>query len=543
MTSPEPRRDSDAVDPDDVERCLPTWGAFVKATVAQLARRRAGHDEVGDLLAWGRRFLPNHFQLPPSSLHHWLADQLERRLLERGWKLNIIGPRGAAKSTLASLAYPLRMALEAREQYIWIVSDTRQQAYLHLENVKAELLDNPLIAAAYPGAAGRGPTWRAGTVHLPNGVVIDAYGTGQRLRGRRHRDSRPTLIVCDDLQGDRHIESAHARELARRWFHGALVPAGTQHTNLLHLATALHPEALALDFSKNPGWISQVFRAIEHWPDDLALWEQWEQIYSDCDRADSREAARAFYLDHQARLHAGSLVLWPEQEDLYALMCLRAESGRAPFDREKQSNPWPAERSEWPEEYFTDALWFERWPFAPVVRTLAIDPSQGHDARRGDYAAFVFIALDSSGMYFVEAELRRVPVAELVATAVELYLQFQPDLLGVEANQFQELVGDLLVAELRRRGLPHVQPMLVHNNLNKRVRIRRLGPLLAAKRLRFKADSPTTRLLVDQLRQFPCGDHDDGPDALEMAIRLASSLVNGRVVDDGLGDRLRLENL
>jgi hypothetical protein len=29
------------------------------------------------------------------------------------------------------------------------------------------------------------------------------------------------------------------------------------------------------------------------------------------------------------------------------------------------------------------------------------------------------------------------------------------------------------------------------------------------------------RLLVEQLRDFPCGDHDDGPDALEMAVRLA----------------------
>ncbi|MGD9648486.1 MAG: phage terminase large subunit [Pirellulales bacterium] len=536
---PAPRRERDAVDPADAKRCFPTWGAFVKATVAQMMRRRSEHDEVGDLLAWGRRYLPNHFQLPSSSLHHWLADQLERRLFERGWKLNIIGPRGAAKSTLASLAYPLRMALEARESYIWIVSDTRQQAYLHLENVKAELLDNPLLAAAYPAAVGRGPLWRVGAVRLPNGVAIEAYGTGQRLRGRRYRDSRPTLIVCDDLQGDRHIESAHARELARRWFHGALLPAGTKRTNLLHLATALHPDALALDLLKNAGWTSRVFRAVEHWPDDLALWEQWEQIYTDGQRADARRAAREFYLDHQARLHAGSLLLWPEQEDLYTLMCLRAESGRAAFDREKQSNPWPAERAEWPAEYFGEAIWFERWPFAPVVRALAIDPSQGHDARRGDYAAFVFVALDPSGVYFVEAELRRLPVAELVATAVELYRRFQPDLLGIEANQFQELLGDLLLGEFRRRGLAHVPPMLVHNHVNKRVRIRRLGPLLAGKRLRFKRDSPTTRLLVDQLRQFPCGDHDDGPDALEMAIRLAATLVNERAADDGLGDQIR----
>lgn len=28
-----------------------------------------------------------------------------------------------------------------------------------------------------------------------------------------------------------------------------------------------------------------------------------------------------------------------------------------------------------------------------------------------------------------------------------------------------------------------------------------------------------------QLRDFPCGDHDDGPDALEMAIRLISDFA------------------
>ena len=67
--------------------------------------------------------------------------------------------------------------------------------------------------------------------------------------------------------------------------------------------------------------------------------------------------------------------------------------------------------------------------------------------------------------------------------------------------------------------------------------IRRLGPLLAARRLRMKADSPSTRLLVHQLQQFPIADHDDGPDALEMAIRLAEELLAG-VPPDNLGSRL-----
>jgi hypothetical protein len=35
-------------------------------------------------------------------------------------------------------------------------------------------------------------------------------------------------------------------------------------------------------------------------------------------------------------------------------------------------------------------------------------------------------------------------------------------------------------------------------------------------------------LLVQQLKDFPVGDHDDGPDALKAALRLATDLWNGR---------------
>jgi hypothetical protein len=57
--------------------------------------------------------------------------------------------------------------------------------------------------------------------------------------------------------------------------------------------------------------------------------------------------------------------------------------------------------------------------------------------------------------------------------------------------------------------------------VSKLVRIRRLTPLLSQRRLRFKASSKGAKLLVEQLRDFPCGEHDDGPDALEVAFRLA----------------------
>ena len=90
------------------------------------------------------------------------------------------------------------------------------------------------------------------------------------------------------------------------------------------------------------------------------------------------------------------------------------------------------------------------------------------------------------------------------------------------------------------RGLEQTPLWLLANHVDKGVRIRTLGPYLSRGRLRFKSGCPSTRMLVEQLRDFPIADHDDGPDALEMAIRLASALEQGARQSDGLGDRIRL---
>ena len=75
--------------------------------------------------------------------------------------------------------------------------------------------------------------------------------------------------------------------------------------------------------------------------------------------------------------------------------------------------------------------------------------------------------------------------------------------------------------------------------MNKQSRIRTLGALFSAKRIRFRI-TPDTRLLVEQLKQFPLGDHDDGPDALEMAVRLAGEYLTPYKDGDGLGSRLNV---
>jgi len=489
-------------------------------------------------LAWGRRFLPHHFVKPASAMHEWLGSQLDAFQRQRGMKVNVVGPRGSAKSTIATLCYVLRASLEGWEPYVWIVCDTKEQAQTHLENIKAELIDNAELMRAYPRAARAGRHWRATSIELANGVMIESYGSGQSIRGRRRGAERPTLIVCDDLQNDNHMVSAAQREASREWFHGTLLCAGTKETNIVNLGTALHREALALELHESAGWISARFASLESWPSNAALWERWEAIYCDAENINAMDDARRFYEEHQAEMDAGAVVLWPAMEDLYTLMQMRLERGHAAFEREKQGSPVDPALCEWPESYFANEIWFDTWPAELVVRAMALDPSKGRDARRGDYSAYVLLGMDRQGVIYVEADLARRPTPQMVADGVALAARFRPTSFGVEANQFQELLCGEFAAELSRQGMNHLVPAAIHNHTNKLVRIRRLGPYLSQRRLRFLSRSASTRLLVEQLRDFPSGAHDDGPDALEMALRLAEEVLHSQSTDDGLGDRL-----
>ena len=492
-----------------------------------------------DLLAWSRLYLPDHFAKPPSPMHRWLAEELDLLAENRGRKINLVGPRGHAKSTIATLAYVLRRAVEGAEPYIWIVSDTAHQAQTHLDNVRHELAENEKLAENYPDVVHPGRTWSAARIRLKTGTTIEAYGTGQRIRGKRFRAHRPSLIICDDLQNDGHIASAAQRDASRIWFHGTLLRAGNRRTNVVNLATALHRDALAMELARTPGWRSRIFAALPSLPTRTDLWDEWEKIFCDLENPDRAADARAFYDAHRDEMNDGAEVLWPEEEDLYALMQIRLESGRTAFNREKQSVPIDPERCEWPEEYFSESIWFDEWPEQSIIRTVALDPSKGGNDRYGDYSAYAFLVVDPKGIFYVDANLDRRATPRMVEDGVRLVPGFHPDVFGVEANQFQELLVDQFTAALARARMPTLPIDTICNNVPKAVRIRRLGPHLSLGRLRFLRGSTGARMLVDQLRDFPLGSHDDGPDALEMALRLANEIARRRSQpDDGLGKTL-----
>lgn len=228
--------------------------------------------------------------------------------------------------------------------------------------------------------------------------------------------------------------------------------------------------------------------------------------------------------EHDLLGRAPGEALWPQMYSRERLEQLKATRTAYYWQALYQQNPVAEGGSEWPENFFGPEIWFDEWPPHGQCRCVALDPSKGVDSKFGDYSAFVLLMVTADGMLYVDADLAVRHTDEMVDTALEIQRSFESDCFGVESNQFQHLLAEQLERRSRQRGI--LLPLYtINNQVNKRVRIRRLTPYLAQQRVRFKGDSPGARLLVEQLRDFPHGDHDDGPDALEMALRLACALL------------------
>lgn len=189
------------------------------------------------------------------------------------------------------------------------------------------------------------------------------------------------------------------------------------------------------------------------------------------------------------------------------------------------------EGAEWPAEYFPPSIWFNDWP-ACIRSALALDPAQGKGEKaKGCYASFVEARLDALGVVWLECWASKDwDARQLAETMVRLVRERRPNGCSTELNGAQGFLVDTIKDAAARINV-HLPLYGITNSVDKEVRVRDLGPLLAQGRLRVR-DTPGGRLLVQQLRDFPVGEWIDCGDAAEMACRLLSHLM-GKAATSG----------
>ncbi|MEQ8788911.1 MAG: terminase family protein [Pirellulaceae bacterium] len=207
---------------------------------------------------------------------------------------------------------------------------------------------------------------------------------------------------------------------------------------------------------------------------------------------------------------------WPREALARRRLSVEARWWQAMYQQRPSRHGW----MEWPDDHFGPHLWADSWPDSFELAAAACDPSKGADSKRGDYFAVVVAGLSGQVTWVDALLLRSGSISEIVGRSLDLVHRYPIDQFGIESNAFQHLLEPEFNRQCRERRMPPLPIRMLHNHQNKRmIRIPRLGPYLARRELRFR-DCEGCRLLVRQLEEFPLAEHDDGPDALEMALRL-----------------------
>lgn len=213
------------------------------------------------------QYLP-HYAILKSAPFHWelaqALDDKENDLIE------IIGFRDSAKSTYATLAYPLRVMLAGEYKFIVIINDTQKQVELAIANLKAEIENNEYIKRDFSHIK-IGKTWSSDMLVLSNGVRVMGASRGQNIRGIKHRESRPDLIIIDDPENLRQVKKKTSRDATMAWFNAEVLPARSAFgAKLIVIGNMLHNDGFIARLSKND--LFKVIRLPALDTDGIPLW-------------------------------------------------------------------------------------------------------------------------------------------------------------------------------------------------------------------------------------------------------------------------------
>lgn len=328
---------------------------------------------------------------------------------------------------------------------------------------------------------------------LEEGGGVRAAGVGGAIMGR----GCSLLIIDDYFKNVEEALSETYRKKVHQWYHSTSTTRLTPDGAIIIIATRWHPKDL----------IGQVLEEAKE------TGEQWRRI---CLPAINEQGE----------------ALWPERFGIDLLQTKRTSyfASGYPWMWEAlyQQNPPGVLDAEFDPKWFTDDVIWASWPELSNIRMVVttLDPSLGK-TDKSDYSAFITAALTEDGTIHVDANIDRRHPNKIVDDGIDIWLQHNPIAFAVESVGFQEVLNILFEERSRLRGgIMMPLHMMSHGKNSKENRIRRLVPYLAKGQIKVRR-SHGGALLVEQLKTFPANKHDDGPDALEMAIRLLIYMMRG----------------
>lgn len=478
-----------------------------------------------DTRLYGKFFFPKVIRQDYAPFH----EEMDRVLEGPGRRKLLKTFRGSAKTTKVRIFLSKRIAY-AISRTIVVVGKSESHAARNVRWLKSQVLYNRKWATTF--GLTRGAKWSDTECEIiqflpgmpePIRVTVIAIGITGSVRGINVDDYRPDLIVLDDVGDEENCATTEQREKIEDLIYGALlnslVPASEEPMAcIVVLQTPLNREDFSVKAEKLDSWIVLTVGCWTEETKDLPI-----------DQQESSWPAR--FTSEELR-----------REKLDAIKRNKLST----FLREMEC------RVSDPETCSFKAFWLDNWTTLPKILTnvLVIDPVPPPSPKqiamnnvKKDYEAFGVIGAYSGEFYARAARVNRGHEPNwTISTFWQLYMQFRPQLVIVEAVGYQRVLKWLLSQSMKARGV-YVPILEFADQGSKFNRIVDgiSGPASHGHFHLPPADDPEgvnhsegMRQLVQQFCEYPTVSHDD---ALEV-FAVGLSALQGRIL---IGDEHALE--
>jgi len=338
-----------------------------------------------------------------------------------------------------------------------------------------------------PPSASEKQKWTSHDIITTTGVRVMSLGANSKFRGVRHKESRPDLIVLDDLENDENVQSPEQREKLKNLYTKSILNLGGTDTRVIIVGTILHFDSLLMNLVESPpkGWYSKLYRAIE-----------------------------------------GNHALWPDMWSLDKLEIKKDEIGSLAFESEFMNNPLdPSSQILFTNEFYEQDVDLN---FCDCFTYLDLS---AREKEINDYCAMVTLARhrENGSLYVVDPQRMKGKLEDILAWFFNYYKKYKHKTIGIETNSFQDWFFQTAQKEGNKEGI--YPPMVPIEQLKDKV--------TRAKAVSVYTENGTVKFhknhqqFNSEIIQFPKAAHDDWVDSLVGTIMIAISGSGGVIKGGG----------
>ncbi len=439
-------------------------------------------------------YFSNYFEYELAPFHYEMIYNLE--LLTSSTEIRelaFIMFRESAKTTLAKI-YVIWLIVFNKRKYINVDSFDKENSERILFDIAYELINNQRLMKDFgvfysrKRAINEIKQTKISNFVTENGIRVEAHSTQESVRGRLHLNQRPDIIVLDDFETNKTKDSkAYTKQIQNHISEamGGMSPNGI----ILYLGNYI-TEYGNVQFLVDRAKVDSKIRVMNV-PVMIDGKPTWEAKY---DRTD------------EEALLSGKVSIQDKERQL----------GSYVFSYEMMNQPIDEKLAEFKRDYIK-MLTLEEIQKEETLCFITID-SAVSEKESADYTGVTINWVNEANRWHIMTYRLKVNSRELIDHLFYLYQTYRPKVIGLEETTFSLAIKPFLSEEMRKRSQYFSITSLKHKSTMKETRIRALIPRWENGAI-YLVGANTE--LVDEMRAFPKGVHDDVLDSLAYQMQVA----------------------